>query len=263
MKNKLSILISLSLIIAAFVFYSCEKELDRPPIKVLDESQILTIKDLYDIHAEKGDDYVFTEDYMLFATGAMDDSSGNIYKEAYLQDSTGGINLYKLSHAGVLKVGQYVRINLNGSSIKNYNGKMEIIFAKVLDFRKSMVVQSYGQFIEPVEIDNLNQIYEGTWDCQLVKIKNVEFIPGDTSKTYANLGGSSAQNRTVQDCNGKTLVIRTSDYAKFAGTELPKGNGDIIGIITKYVNSYTNTVTWQLLVRDPKEVNLNNPRCGS
>ncbi|MCK9255384.1 MAG: DUF5689 domain-containing protein [Bacteroidales bacterium] len=261
MKNKLSILISFSLIIIGFGFYSCEKELDRPPIKELDETKILTIKDLYDIQAENGDDYVFVDEYMLFATVVMDDSSGNIYKEAYLQDSTAGINVYKISHAGALEVGQYVRINLKGSSLKNYSGKMELIFADVLDFRKSMVVQKYNQYIEPAEA-RLDEIYEGKWDCQLVKLKNVEFIPADTSKTYANLGGNSSQNRSLRDCTGKTVIIRTNDRSKFAGNPLPTGNGDAIGVITKFINN-NNVVTWQLLVRDPEEIMLNNPRCGS
>lgn len=261
MKNKLSILISFSLVLAGFIFYACEKEVDSPPIKDVDKTKILTISDLYKIQADSGDDYVFVEEYMLFATVVMDDSSGNIKKEAYLQDSTGGINVYKISHAGALEIGQYVRINLKGSSLKNYSGKMELIFADVLDFRKSMVVQMKNQFIEPAEV-SVEDIYTGKWDCQLVKLKNVEFIPADTNKTYASLGGSSNQNRTIKNCNGKTIVVRTNDRSKFAGTPLPVGNGDAIGVITKFINN-NNVVTWQLLIRDPKEVMLNNPRCGA
>ena len=93
-------------------------------------------------------------------------------------------------------------------------------------------------------------------------LKNVEFIPADTSKTYANLGGNSSQNRSLRDCTGKTVIIRTNDRSKFAGNPLPTGNGDAIGVITKFINN-NNVVTWQLLVRDPEEIMLNNPRCGS
>jgi len=259
--NKTRIII-LSAFVTTMIFVAaCEKELDVPPIKSVDPDKILQIKDIYQIQLDSGDNYIFTDDYMLFATVVMDDATGNIYKEAYLQDTTGGINLYKLSDAEALKTGDSVRINLNGVQIKNYSGKMELIFDSILDFGKSMVVQKSNVPIDPFVI-TVEDLFTGIYDCELVTITGVQFVAADTLKTYATLGGSSSQNRTLEDCNGNTVIVRSSDYADFAGDTLPSGMGSITGIATKYV--YTGgDIVWQLIVRTPDEVLLDGPRCGT
>ncbi|MDD3859731.1 MAG: DUF5689 domain-containing protein [Bacteroidales bacterium] len=257
-RNKILLL---SAFITAIVFFvACDKELDTPPIKAVDPDKVLEIKDLYQIQADSGDSYVFTDDYMLYATVVMDDATGNIYKEAYLQDTTGGINLYKLSSAEATKEGDYIRINLNGVEIKNYSGKMELIFSNILDFGKSMVVQQTNVPIEPAVV-TVEDLLTGEYDCELVTITGVQFVDADTVNTYATIGGTSSQNRTLEDCNGNEVIVRNSDYADFAGDTLPSGMGSITGIATKY--QYTGgDIVWQLIVRTPDEVLLNGPRCG-
>jgi hypothetical protein len=260
MKN--SILTAIAVIfVAGFMFTGCEKELDRPPISVVDENKILEIKDIYQIQADSGDNYIFTDNYMLYATVVMDDSSGNIYKEAYLQDSTGGINIYKLSSAGAVKEGDYIRVNLKGASIKNYSGKMELIFADVLDFGKSMVVQKSNQPIDPAVI-TLAELLTGAYDCELVTISDVQFVDAEINLTFASLGGTSSQNRNIVNCVGETAIVRTSDYSDFAGDSIPDGKGSITGIATKYVYS-GGDIVWQVLIRTPEEVLLDGPRCGA
>jgi len=259
--NK-NVLLIISVFIAVTIFFvACDKELDTPPLKVVDPNKVLEIKDLYQIQADSGDSYVFTDDYMLYATVVMDDATGNIYKEAYLQDSTGGINLYKLSSAGATKEGDLIRLNLNGAEIKNYSGKMELIFSNILDFGKSMIVQQNNLSLEPFVI-SVTDLFTGEYDCELVTLTGVQFIAADTAKTYATLGGTSSQNRTLEDCDGQTVLVRSSDYSDFAGDTLPAGMGNITGIATKY--QYTGgDIVWQLIVRTPDEVLLDGPRCGS
>ncbi len=259
MKNSIITTIAV-LFVAGLMFTGCDKELDRPPINVVDPAKILEIKDLYQIQVDSGNDYVFVDDYMLYATVVMDDSSGNIYKEAYLQDSTGGINFYKLSFAGALKIGQYVRFNLKGASIKNYSGKMELIFANILDFGNSMIVQDSYAPIAPVEV-TIADILAGTYDCELVTVKDVQFVDAEINLTYATAGGTSSKNRNIVNCEGGTLIVRTSDYSLFAGDSIPNGKGNITGIVTKYVYS-GGDVAWQLLIRRPSEVVLDGLRCG-
>jgi hypothetical protein len=261
MKMKNNILIIAALIATLFILAGCEKELDRPPIKEVDPAKVLEIKDIYQIQVDSGDNYVFTDDYMLYATVVMDDSTGNIYKEAYLQDTTGGINLYKLSNSRALRIGQYVRINLKGASIKNYSGKMELIFSNVLDFGKSAIVQESNVPIEPVEV-TIADLLTGEYDCELVTVKDVQFVDGEINMTYANLGGTASQNRNIADCTGAKMIVRNSDYSTFAGDSLPDGKGNITGIATKYIN-FEGITEWQLFIRNPNEVLLTGPRCGA
>lgn len=263
MKNI--ILISIAVFITAgFLFTGCEKETDRPPVTMVDTAKVLEIKDIYQIHADSGDNYVFTEDYMLYATVVMDDSTGNIYKEAYLQDSTGGINLYKLSSARALKTGQYVRINLIGASILNYSGKLELVFTNVLDFGKNAVVQNQYAPIDP-KVVTVEEIMTGNYNGMLVDVQGIQFKDDELTKTYysKDLQVPLDQNRYAVDCSGNEIIVRTSSYATFAKDTVPGGNGNAIGVITKFQKVAGGDIDWQLLIRNTDEVSLENPRCGA
>lgn len=264
MKKIISIIVPMFFAALALVC-SCEKP-DVPAITELDKDHILTVADIYHIADtnSSSDNYKFTDDYMLFGTITMDDSHDNIYKEAYLQDSTGGINIYKLSQAGMVKVGDRVRINLKGSQVVNYNGKMELSFVDVEDATLQVILQEPNVPITPEEV-TMDQVIENPayYDCRLVKLNNVQFAASDTSMTYAVENGTSTQNRNMTSCEGNTLVARNSDYADFAGQPLPKGSGSVVGIMTRYItNSNTGTkTTYQIIIRSTDEVNMENERC--
>jgi len=263
MKRKISIIAPIIIAALAFVT-SCNTETDVPEISTVDKDHLLTVSDIYKMHADSGDYYKFTDNYMLYGTITMDDSHDNIYKEAYLQDSTGGINLYKLGTAGLVKVGQRVRINLNGGMIVNYSGKMELSFADIEDFSQQVILQEPNVPITPEET-TMAQVTENPsyYDCRLIKLNNVQFAASDTSLTYAVESGSSTQNRNMTSCDGFTLVARNSDYSDFAGQKLPSGNGSLIGIMTRFIktgNSGTTT-TYQILIRSTDEVNMDGERC--
>lgn len=240
-------------------FAACELETDHPPFNTLSADKILEIEDLYQIYQDSGDNYKFTEDYMVYATVVMSDKSGNIYKEAYIQDETGGINLYRLDYSGLTNEGDYVRINLKDVAIKYYSGKMELVFEDVKDCGNQIIVQENNP-LEPqdITIDSLNtNNYEG----ELVRINDVQFAASDTSLTFAIFNGGSSQNRTLEDCNGASMIVRTSDYSDFATVQIPNGKGSIIGIATTYIG-YNGDVTRQLLVRSMDEVLMDSPRCN-
>lgn len=249
------------------IFFACEKEYDMPDVKQLDPAKTLCIADIYRIYADSGDNYTFKDEYMLFGTITMDDSHDNIYKEAYMQDSTGGINLYKLGTAGLVKVGDRVRINLKGGTIVNYGGKMEISFVDIEDFSLQLILQESGVPITPEEVTMADVVANPEYyDCRLVKLNNIQFAPSDTALTYAIENGSKTQNRNMQSCDGYSLVARNSDYADFAGKPLPKGQGSITGIMTRYIKTSSTgstTTTFQIIIRSEEEVLLDNERCNN
>ena len=247
------------LIAVLAVFYSCELETDKPPINSVDLNKIITIADVYQIYADSGDNYVFTEDYMLYATVTMDDFYGNIYKEAYVQDSTGGINLYRLSSAGLTQVGQKVRVNLNGASLVDYSGKMEIVFDGILDASAHIIVQESNVPIVPAEI-SISDLESNNYECKLVKINNVQFTDSELGQTYADALGNNTENRMLEDCNGNEIAVRTSGYADFASDTVPSGRGSVVGIATTFIE-YSGAHTRQLLIRSVDEVLLDSTRC--
>ncbi|MBN2777368.1 MAG: hypothetical protein JXR36_06985 [Bacteroidales bacterium] len=265
MKNKIIILVSI-MAAFAFAFVSCDEELDTPPIAEVDQNKVLTIADIYQMYADSGE-YTFVDDYMLYATVIMDDYSGNIYKEAYVQDSTGGINLYKLTYAESVKIGEYIRINLNGVKIVKYSGKMELSFVEVLDSDKKIVVQNTNVPITPQEV-TIEDILTGAYENKLVEIRDVQFASNELGLVYcvetANDPDEESfydKNRTLEDCDNRSIIVRTSEYASFAKDTVAQGKGNIIGVVTLFYQYSGAPATWQLLLRSIDEVNMDDERC--
>ncbi len=257
--KKLYILFLASILITPFIFTSCNEELDVPPIDTVEDWELLTIADIYQIYADSGDLYTFKDNYILYATVTMDDKEGNIYKEAYVQDTSGGIDIYKLSYAETVKVGQYLRFNLNGSYIKNYSGKMEIVYDSIIDTDKSIIVQLEDAPIEPVKV-TIEDIESGEYDCELVEIQNIQFKDDELNRTYYYPLASNYDepNRYAIDSVGNEIIIRTSEYADFASDTIPNGSGNIVAIVTKYIKN--DEPIWQLLIRSIDEVKMNSSR---
>ena len=240
--------------IAVLIFsISCDKENDRPPVASIDKDKIITISDIYKLSQNNyNNDYIITGDSVLYATVTMDDNSGNINKEAYIQDSTGGINLYQLGVTGATQQGDYVRIKLKGTIIKNYEGKLELSFENIENFKKQIVVIKTNVSIVPEEV-TIDDIFTNDYNCKLVKLKDIQFT--DNTQNYGINSDSGYTNREVNDCDNKKITVRSSNLADFAQNKVAQGNGSMIGIITKYRND------WQFIIRSIDEVDMNDELC--
>ena len=90
----------------------------------------------------------------------------------------------------------------------------------------------------------------------LVEISGVQFSEAALGRHFyeaANdIGG--ATNWTLIDKQGNQVILRTSSYADFARNEVPKGNGKVRGVLTKYGTDY------QFLVRSEKDITMTGPR---
>lgn len=244
-----------SKILAAFaiVFFAtaCDDVIDTPPVVELDPNSILTVAELREI-CPPGSTYRFTEDRSLFATITMDESTGNIYKQLYVQDDNHGVEL-RLSASSRLRQGDVVRVNLNGSLLSYYNSQFQVSGVDV----KNVVFQESGINKEPilVTIDDLNEDdFSIIYQSKLVVLENVQFELTELGKTYADAVNQSAEDRVLEDANGDKIIVRTSGFASFANQKVPEGNGSIIAIATQYRDKR------QLIIRKLSEVDLNGER---
>ena len=80
----------------------------------------------------------------------------------------------------------------------------------------------------------------------LVKLKDVQFQDYIGLAYYEGTG--SAHNRTLENEDGAKIVARTARYAKFKDEPLPKGSGNIVGILSVFNNN------WQLNIRNLNDV---------
>jgi hypothetical protein len=73
-----------------------------------------------------------TEDFIIKGTVTTSDQEGNLYKTLYIQDETSGIEL-KIGKNGLYneyKLGQTIYVNLNGLTVGNYRGMINIGYQK-------------------------------------------------------------------------------------------------------------------------------------
>lgn len=191
------------------------------------------------------------------------DESGNLFKYIYVEDATGGIrvniNKTNLYQDARFKVGKEVYIKLNSLYIGNVNGELQLgqqFGANVGQIAEADVYKTFFDTNLPISavvptektITQLTAADVGKW----IKIKNLEFINADLGKNYAS---GSPTNRTLKDCSGNTILLRTSNFASFAAAEIDGGRGDVYAILSIFNGTY------QLWIPKQIHADLDNPRC--
>lgn len=91
----------------------------------------------------------------------------------------------------------------------------------------------------------------------LIEFDAVQFTNASLGKKYYDpsvnsIGG--ATNHIITDVNGNTIILRVSEYSKFAGDLIPSKNGKIRGVLTKYNSDY------QFMIRTINDVKLTETR---
>lgn len=265
MKSYIKIIsvlsISMILLLPACINYNFdepEKATYNPNIEAT--STIQELKNLY-----TGDLTLLDTNVVIKGTVIANDKSGNIYKAIYIQDSTAGIqislNAYELHNR--YHVGDLIYVKCQGLYLGEYGGQIQLgsdyqgavgrIEEPLIKFH--LFKSDGGIPIVPKELNIATP--NGSLVNKLVIIHNAQFKFSEVSGTYADGVNHIDYDRHLEDCDGNSIIVRTSGYADFANDSLPKGNGTIIAVLTKYKSDY------QLIIRNPREVNMNNARCGA
>ncbi|WP_158638428.1 DUF5689 domain-containing protein [Panacibacter ginsenosidivorans] len=273
MKNRLKCFLSFTslAIVAVCITVSCNKKFDEPPVYTApDIIPDLTISDLKAMHVS-GKFEQITTDKTIGGIVVADDRTGEFYKTIVIEDETGGISVKLDAYDLYTKypVGRKVYIKVKDLYLGDYNKLIEIGggvdntgSSPRLDEIPSVLIDKYvikgtlDNAVTPkvVTVDELDDSYQN----MLIQLDNYEFAVADTSKTYAKQDlSSSAVNFTLQSCSDKSIILRNSSYADFAGYKVPGGNGSIIAIYTVF------GTTKQLNIRDTSDVKFYGARCGS
>lgn len=191
---------------------------------------------------------VITDTLMIQGVVISSDQNGNFFKELVIQDATGGILLLidqNNMHTD-FPVGRQVYVNLLNLVISNYGGLIQIGGSinpddNGLERIPQSLVGDYikkgacNQQVTPLEI-TAGQLNANIHQSTLIKLVGVRMADTDAGVTWATVGGSSARNRSILDCNNGALIARTSDFAKFAGAITPTERFDIVGVYSIFNN---------------------------
>ena len=236
------------LICMLVIFQACRKKYDAPPANVIPVGDVLTISEIKALPYP----HKFTGDSSLYAVVTMDESSGNLYKNIFVQDGTGAINV-RLFSSGSVNEGDSIRIYLKNTVVGQYTGMVQL---DSVDTDDNIIKVANNKHITPQTI-KIHQI-DQSMQSRLVMIDSVEFVSGSAGKSWADGANQVSLDRTLTNClETDEIIIRTSGYSNFADDLTPTGNGQLTAIVTQF-----NT-TMQLLIRTPDEVLFSNPRCGA
>lgn len=94
----------------------------------------------------------------------------------------------------------------------------------------------------------------------MIRLNDVQFLYSELGHTFADSVNKVDENRMLEDCNGTSIIARTSGYANFANRLVPEGNGTLVAIATVYTSG--STVIPQLVIRDFNEIQMNQNRCS-
>lgn len=275
MKKIIRIFSFTAIIAELFLAVSCTDNNETPPPVVeFVPGEIVTVQQVKALYADQLaiSDYTkrqpveIVNDWALRGIiTASDKKDGNFYKEAYIEDATGGLRLIFEANSG-LYIGDSVIVNLMGLWLGDYGNFWQLggqpyfqedgtIRVGGMNMDKQCLKLSIGNPTYPAEI-TITQARSTAYLGRLVKFNEVQFTDAMIGQTWADAVEQVTENRTLEDCNDKTIIVRTSGYSSAAGKLLPSGNGTLTGIVTIFNGTY------QFLVRDFDEVDMEGTRCG-
>lgn len=272
MNNIVKFFAAIILLTAVGTFSACKKSFDQPPgptddIDVVANTTIATLKAL---HTTPRAFDLIDSDITISGIVVANDKSGNFYKQLFIQDSTGAIQVLLDANSlyGTYPVGRRVFINCRGLCISDYNNTMQLGVKATVAGSPSLEgipSQLIGQYLKggsinnpvepiPVTLSQLTSNMQDRYLNALVRLDGYEFK--DTTDTYSDTSVyKSTVNDTITNCVS-TTIIRTSAYANFAALRVPSGNGSITAIYTVF------GTTKQFVIRDTSDVQFTGSRCG-
>lgn len=273
MKNVI-----LSTIFLAFALLGCVKDdFDRPnpyedPPLVVNQS-IKGLKDYFIKYSDSTKINVksIDENWVISGIVTADDKSQNFYKEIVIQDSTAGIGILidQNSLYNDYPIGRRVFIKLKDMSIGMSNNLIQL--GGYVDSVSRPNVKGLGRLVSTkiknhlvkgtltpadkitplqISIDQLSNDYQ----YRLIQLNDMEFTCNDVNSTYADAVNQNDASRTLSDGKGKSIIVRSSGYALFAGTRVAQLNGEAVGVYTVYNNDK------QLKLRDITDLKFTNQR---
>lgn len=266
---------------------SCVKDDDwsLPPVADCGDSWTtdLTIEELFNMVDNAGQILDFEdEERVIEGYVVSSDSTGNFFKTVSIQNSltnpTKGLQI-EMDRANLFNnfpLGSKIKVNLKGLHVGYDRGMLKIgdLFDNNTRVGRMAEIKIDGhvkqtcdprEYATPVQFNGIQDMLNNGVFNTLATINNVQFDDSELGNTYADAIGQQTVNRKLVDADGKTIVLRNSGFATFAGDPLPEGSGSITVVISGYDSNNNGTVSpseYQLFIRDTNDVNFNNPRFG-
>ncbi len=244
------------IVILSLLTFSCVRDYDGPPLEEpgYDGEANITIASLKERYQDVTNATLIEYEFVVRATIVGNDESGNIYKQLYIEDATGGISIgiEQNSIYATHRVGQEVYQNLHNLYILKYGGEHQIGYGDTNAnrvpwhiFTEHIHFQGYPDTSKAQpNVREIGQLTDADVNT-LVRFDNIYFVNGGKGTFTTD---DATTEETIRDGSGNALNVRTSSYSTFANDSLPEGGGSIVGILGRYNNA------WQLMIRDTDDL---------
>ena len=211
-----------------------------------------------------------TDDVKIKAIVTSSDAQGNIYQELALQDATGAI-IVSVAQGGLygpLPIGTEILVSLKDLYVGNYGKQAQIgmpsknatgadVIGRIsrATWDQHYKILSTGHIVEPTLFATGTN--PTTWNLdtdggKLGIIRNVSFKSSNNSKatdTFADPnGGAGSVSWTLNEQDGRKVIVYNSNFADFANAKVPTGKVDITGIIKRFNNQ------WEIIIRSLDDI---------
>jgi hypothetical protein len=266
-RYSLFLLLGLMLLVSSCV----DLKFDEPPAdgEPVQINPNATLQDLKAFHVP-GQFVTIPDSLIVRAVVVADDRSGNFYKTLIIQDESAGIEL-KVNSIGLFNqfpIGRELFILCKGLVISDFNGLIQLGGSTYLDNNGGTRLGGIeevliSRFLIPGRTNQAPAPLERTITTlrladlsRLVRLDEVQFAESSANQLYADPVTQFSVNRTLEDCQKNTVILRSSGYADFAGDRTPQGKGSIIAVVGVFGGSL------QLFIRDTGDVTMEGARCG-
>ena len=257
----------LAFLLLSTVIVSCQKEWDAPEFQapvytgptpnktIQDIKNKHLVLDSYKLDSICSYDETFIVDGIVVST----DEGGNFYKTMVIQDETGAIEL-QLDINGLFNlypIGQRVIIDCRGLIVGDYNRYYQIGW----EYRKYSIGRinalHFDRYIHKDGLPSLSNLPEPLLGTQidfnslndvgkLVKLENCQFDQSSWGKPLAY--NEFVTEHKIRGPGIDSIIVRTSNYARFRSMKVPSEKVTLYGILTIYNETY------QLMLRSKSDI---------
>ena len=277
MKNNIKI--GLYILSTSLFLISCVDESYKTPVDDVCVSPNLTknkeVVDVYAAALTTGATKIYSSDDIIEGYVVSSDEGGNFFQSMFVQptDGTKGFNISvgegNLYTKG-FQPGKKIYLKMKGLGFANpTSGNRGLVFGAppTSTFAVDRISElTYKNFMIPscdvisedliVSKITLAQVSD-TYLNKLVEFDNVEFTSDFVGGSFdTNRNDEFDSNTLITNYSSIPLPIRTSRFSSFGGNVVPKENGKIRGVLTKFGSGF------QLILRTLRDLNLTNKRVG-
>ena len=230
-----------------------------------------TIQEIFDIAtAANGSPVNYTADDVIDAYVVSSDKGGNFFKTIHFEAADRSIAFSALvdyaNYSSLYQVGRHVKIKLQNTYIQIKDGGLiigQLDGNSVFRIAQPLVIPTFPRTCEDLKPEDSlvtkltisEAIASNEHLNKLIEIDSVQFTANAVGKPYhIPANGSSGTNSTITDINGKTIIVRSGSFSKYAVKIVPENSGTIRGILTRF------GTTFQFTPRYESDIMLNQER---